>query len=108
MCTDEQLDRIHKALAHTIRREIIKRLIDTPGIMVGQLAENFAISRVGILGHIKVLEAAGLVINGSRKGRRKLFFNPTPLQMLQAHFVEEYSLDEFQPHREPFQNGYSI
>lgn len=54
------LDRVFAALADPTRRAIVERLTQGPA-SVGQLAQPLTISLPAVLGHIKVLEASGLV-----------------------------------------------
>ena len=108
MGTDTRIDSLYKALANPTRREILKRLIEAPGTPIGQLAKHFEQSRISILGHVKVLESAGLVANGCPGSRHELYFSPAALHMLHTHCAEEFSLEQNQPDPEPFQDGYSI
>jgi len=108
MCTDAEKDQIYKALGNVTRREIMKYLRETPGLTSGQISENFEMSRIAVLGHIKVLTSAGLIIYKTRNRRRVLYFNPLPVQMVNACWVEDYPLDDTKLHKRPQQNLLSI
>ena len=48
-------------------------------------------SRFGVMKHLKVLEAAGLV-KTKRKGREKLhFLNPVPIRLVHDRWVSKYA-----------------
>ncbi|MGB1014428.1 MAG: ArsR/SmtB family transcription factor [Nannocystaceae bacterium] len=55
-----RLDRVFRALSHTTRRAILKRL-QAGSAMVGELAEPFSMSLPAVSKHLRVLEQAGLV-----------------------------------------------
>jgi len=55
-----QLDLVFRALAATVRREILARLAEGEST-VGELAAPFDMSRPAISKHLRVLERAGLV-----------------------------------------------
>ena len=57
---DEQLDTIFHALSHRTRRALLRRLASGPA-MVTELAEPFAMTRIAVTKHLRVLESAGLV-----------------------------------------------
>jgi len=56
----DPLDRVFQALADSTRREIVERLIRGPA-SVSELAQPFDMSLPGVLQHLQVLEACGLV-----------------------------------------------
>jgi DNA-binding transcriptional ArsR family regulator len=57
---ERELDGVFHALADPTRRAIVARLCEGPAT-VSQLAEPFAISLPGIVQHLQVLEASGLI-----------------------------------------------
>ena len=63
----EQLDRVFAALADPVRRAILTRLDEGPGL-VSELAAPFPISLQAVSRHIQVLVEAGLVTQ-QRTGR---------------------------------------
>src|SRR5882672_858061 len=58
--SDDRLDSILRALSDRTRRQLLVRLASGPA-MVSELAEPFAMSRVAISKHLRVLEQARLV-----------------------------------------------
>jgi DNA-binding transcriptional ArsR family regulator len=57
---EQRLDRILHALSDRTRRSLLKRLAAGPA-MVGELAEPFAMTRVAVSKHLRVLEQARLI-----------------------------------------------
>ena len=62
---------IFNALAHPVRREILKLLRDGP-LSAGQLAEQFNLAKPTLSGHFTVLKNAGL-ITAERRGTTILY-----------------------------------
>jgi DNA-binding transcriptional ArsR family regulator len=59
--SEEQLDRVFRALGDRTRRALLARLAEKPA-MVTELAEPFAMSLPAVSRHIRVLERARLVV----------------------------------------------
>ncbi|GAA4761774.1 ArsR/SmtB family transcription factor [Citricoccus nitrophenolicus] len=68
--SDDEVDRIFRALADTTRRDIVRRTL-TESISVSVLAEDYEMSFAAVQKHVSVLESAGLVTKNS-KGRERL------------------------------------
>jgi DNA-binding transcriptional ArsR family regulator len=71
------------ALADPTRRQVFERLKDGPK-PVGVLAENLPVSRPAVSQHLKVLRAAGLVIDRADGARRVYCIDPKGLGALRA------------------------
>jgi DNA-binding transcriptional ArsR family regulator len=65
------LDRTIAALGDPTRREILRRLSDSPR-RAGELASGFAISRPAICKHTRLLIRAGL-IRARKNGRERIY-----------------------------------
>jgi DNA-binding transcriptional ArsR family regulator len=76
------------ALADPTRRAILARLA-TGEATVTQLAEPFDISLPAVSRHLKVLQKAGLIIQGREAQWRPCRITPAPLAEV-ADFVEAY------------------
>ncbi|MEZ6195441.1 MAG: metalloregulator ArsR/SmtB family transcription factor [Planctomycetota bacterium] len=87
----DDLDAVFRALAHHERRRILDILKERPGIRVGELAEDFEMSRIGVMKHLAVLEEAGLVVSERAGRERHLHFNAVPIQMIHERWTTEYS-----------------
>jgi len=87
MSTDEQLDRIFKALGNATRRAICDALRDRP-LTTGALAELFpALDRCTVMQHLKVLEDAGLVV-AVRKGRERFnHLDAMPIEEIHQRWI---------------------
>ena len=85
------MDEVFKALADPTRRELLDELFRSDGQTLSALEERFAMSRFGVMKHLKVLEEAGLVVTRKR-GREKLhFLNPVPIRLVHDRWVSKYA-----------------
>lgn len=85
---DKKLDQIFSALANTTRRAILARLAEGEAT-VNELAKPFNMSLPAISKHIRVLERAGLIIQGQNAQYRPCKIDPTPLQEI-SRWTEQY------------------
>ncbi|MCA9300921.1 MAG: helix-turn-helix transcriptional regulator [Phycisphaerales bacterium] len=79
------------ALAHPARRRMLDLLAMAPGSTVTTVASHFEISRIAVMKHLATLEEAGLVLSEKDGRRRRLFFNPMPIQAIYDRWTNEYS-----------------
>ena len=85
------MEEVFKALADPTRRSLLDELFLRDGQTLGELEERFAMTRFGVMKHLKVLEAAGLVV-ARKKGRQKLhFLNPVPIRLVHDRWVSKYA-----------------
>ena len=85
---DDRLDQTFAALANPTRRAILARLAQGEAT-VNELAEPFNMSLPAISKHIKVLERAGLIIQGQKAQYRPCTINVTPLKEVST-WTEQY------------------
>ncbi|MCB0015835.1 MAG: helix-turn-helix transcriptional regulator, partial [Anaerolineales bacterium] len=85
---DDQLTQTFAALANNTRRAILARLAEGAAT-VNELAEPFAMSLPAISKHIKVLERAGLVVQGKQAQYRPCSLDAAPLQAI-SHWTDQY------------------
>jgi len=85
------MDAVFQALAHRDRRAILDLLKDAPGSTVGEVSSCFDSSRIAVMKHIGVLESAGLVTSEPDGRKRRLYFNPVPIQMIHDRWSSDYS-----------------
>ena len=83
-------DAVFKALADPSRRRLLDLLFDRDGRTLGELEEEFAMSRFGVLKHIRVLEEAGLVVTRKDGRATRHFLNPVPIQLVADRWVDKY------------------
>ena len=91
MSTDDENDRIFKALAASSRRAMLDMLKDQPQT-TGDLCARFpALDRCTVMQHLKVLEAADLVIV-RREGRERWnYLNPLPIKDIHDRWIGPYA-----------------
>ncbi len=84
-------DEVFRALADPTRRSLLDELFERDGQTLSALEQRLPMSRFGVMKHLKVLEAAGLV-KTKRRGREKLhFLNPVPIRLVHDRWVSKYA-----------------
>jgi DNA-binding transcriptional ArsR family regulator len=85
------VDEVFKALADPTRRALLDELFREDGQTLGALEARFAMTRFGVMKHLKVLEEAGLVV-ARKQGREKAhFLNPVPIRLVHDRWVSKYA-----------------
>jgi DNA-binding transcriptional ArsR family regulator len=87
------LDRVFQALADPGRRLMIDRLSQGPA-SVSELGKPLAMSLAGVLQHVQVLEASGLVRSQKTGRTRTCSINPAALRSAESWISERRSLWE--------------
>ena len=105
---DDKLTRTFAALANSTRRAILARLAKGEAT-VNELAEPFNMSLPAISKHIKVLEDAGLIIQGQKAQYRPCTIDVTPLKEIsmwteQYRHIWETSFDRMDKYINQFKN----
>ena len=86
----DDLDRVFKALADPGRRLLLDRLREENGQTLGELCAHLDMTRQAVTKHLKVLEAASLVVPFWR-GREKLhYLNPVPIHQIAERWVGKF------------------
>ena len=87
MSTEDDLDRVFKALANAVRREICDALKLRP-LTTKQLCAAFPeLDRCTVMQHLRVLEEAGLVVP-VRKGRERFnYLDAMPIQAIHERWI---------------------
>ena len=84
-------DRVFKALADRTRRHLLDRLFERDGRTLGELESELAMTRFGVMKHLRSLEDAGLVVT-RRQGREKLhYLNPVPIRLVHDRWIDKYT-----------------
>jgi DNA-binding transcriptional ArsR family regulator len=84
-------DRVFKALADPTRRFLLDLLFARDGRTLTELESELAMTRFGVMKHLRILEEAGLVIP-RRSGREKLhFLNPVPIRLIHDRWIDKYT-----------------
>jgi uncharacterized protein YndB with AHSA1/START domain len=85
------MDDVFRALADPTRRSLLDELFKEDGQTLSALEERLPMTRFGVMKHLKLLEAAGLVVTRKR-GREKLhFLNPVPIRLIHDRWVSKYT-----------------
>ncbi len=87
MSISDDHDRIFKALASAVRRQILDDLRDQP-LTTGTLCAHFPeLDRCTVMQHLKVLEDAELVIPVRRGRERWNHLNAVPIQQIHERWI---------------------
>lgn len=87
MSIHEEYDRVFKALASHIRRQMLDTLKDQP-MTTGMMCASFEqIDRCTVMQHLKVLEDAGLVIAERRGRERWNHLNALPIHDIHERWI---------------------
>lgn len=87
MSIADQFDRVFKALGHQVRRQILDDLRDQP-LTTGTLVAHFPeLDRCTVMQHLKVLEAAELVIPVRKRRERWNHLNVAPIQEIHERWI---------------------
>lgn len=82
---------IFKALGDESRRKLLDLLFLQDGRSLSDLESHLPMTRFGVMKHLKILKAAGLVAT-RKQGRETLhFLNAVPIQMVYDRWVSKYS-----------------
>jgi DNA-binding transcriptional ArsR family regulator len=91
MTTEDDMTAIFHALAHETRRRIMDVLKARPGVAVGELAQEFDVTRIAVMNHLAVLEQAGLIVSQKDGRSRRLYLNAAPIQMINDRWLDDYT-----------------
>jgi DNA-binding transcriptional ArsR family regulator len=84
------MDRVFKALADPVRRQLLDRLHARNGQTLGELCEGYEMSRQAVMKHLGILEEANLVVT-LKSGREKLhYLNPVPIHEIADRWIGKY------------------
>ena len=85
------MDSVFRALADPTRRKLLDKLFKRDGQTLGELEQRLAMTRFGVMKHLRVLEDARLVVT-KRRGREKLhFLNAVPIRMIHDRWIDKYA-----------------
>lgn len=84
-------DLVFKALADPTRRHLLDALYQRDGQSLSELDAGLAMSRFGVMKHLKLLEDANLVVT-KKVGRRKLhYLNPVPIRLIHDRWIDKFT-----------------
>ena len=80
--TDDEVDRLFRALADRTRRDIVRRTL-VGEVSVSQLADSYDMSFAAVQKHVAILEGAGLVTKEPKGRERLVRGNPDTIRRAQ-------------------------
>jgi DNA-binding transcriptional ArsR family regulator len=90
------MDAVFKALADESRRKLLDRLHRDNGQTLGELCAHLDMTRQAVTKHLRLLEAANLVVVVWR-GREKLhYLNPVPIHEISERWISKYERHQLQ------------
>jgi DNA-binding transcriptional ArsR family regulator len=89
----DDLDATFFALASDLRRRMLDVLKREGGCNVNRLCEEFSaeVGRHAVMKHLAVLERGGLLVTAKDGRDKRLWFDPTPLQLIHERWTTEFS-----------------
>ncbi|UFM63847.1 helix-turn-helix domain-containing protein [Paracoccus sp. MA] len=91
MSTDDQDDALFKALGHRARRQLLDLLKAGPKTTGGLCEALPHLDRCTVMQHLRVLEAAGLVVVERRGRERWNHLDALPIHALQQRWIGPYA-----------------
>lgn len=86
-------DAVFKALADDGRRTLLDRLFECDGQTLGQLEGALpGMTRFGVMKHLRVLEAAGLVTSRKVGRERHHYLNPVPIRRIHDRWLDRFRM----------------
>jgi DNA-binding transcriptional ArsR family regulator len=87
--SDEDL--VFKALADPTRRLLLDLLFVRDGRTLSELEAEVAMTRFGVMKHLKILEEANLLVT-RRSGREKFhYLNAVPIRQIHDRWIDKYT-----------------
>jgi DNA-binding transcriptional ArsR family regulator len=89
----DELDATFFALSSDVRRRMLDLLKREGGCNVNHVCEFFSaeIGRHAVMKHLAALERGGLLVTAKDGRDKRLWFNPTPLQLIHERWTTEFS-----------------
>ncbi len=83
-------DTVFKALADPTRRHLLDLLFKSDGRTLKQLESEIAMTRFGVMKHLKILEDAGLVVTTKSGREKRHYLNPMPIRTMHDRWISKY------------------
>ncbi len=85
------METVFRALGDPNRRLLLDQLFQRDGQTLSELQQHFTMTRFGVMKHLKILEAANLVLT-RRVGREKYhYLNPVSIQGIQDRWIGNFA-----------------
>ena len=82
---------IFRALADPSRRRLLDLLFERDGRTLTELELELPMTRFGVMKHLRVLEAAGLLAARKVGREKRHYLNPIPIQLLADRWINKYA-----------------
>jgi uncharacterized protein YndB with AHSA1/START domain/DNA-binding transcriptional ArsR family regulator len=105
------MEAVFKALGHAARRSLLDLLRQRDGRTLRELDTHLAMTRFGTMKHLRILEAAGLVVTRKVGREKRHYLNPVPIRLIHDRWISKYSepwagaLGDLKRLEEPEMNG---
>jgi DNA-binding transcriptional ArsR family regulator len=84
-------DSVFNALADGTRRRMLDRLFESQGLTLNELVDGLGMRRQSATRHLKVLEAAGLIIVRWQGREKRHFLNAVPIHDIQRRWIGKFA-----------------
>jgi DNA-binding transcriptional ArsR family regulator len=84
-------DRVFKALADATRRYLLDLLFARDGQTLTELESKVAMTRFGVMKHLRVLEGAGLIVTRWSGREKRHFLNAVPIRLIHNRWIHKYA-----------------
>jgi uncharacterized protein YndB with AHSA1/START domain/DNA-binding transcriptional ArsR family regulator len=85
------MELVFRALADPSRRRLLDALQRRDGQTLSELDARLEMTRFGVMKHLRVLEAAGLIVT-RKVGREKFhYLNPVPIRRIHDRWIRKYA-----------------
>jgi uncharacterized protein YndB with AHSA1/START domain len=85
------MDDVFRALADPTRRALLDELFREDGQTLTSLEARFAMTRFGVMKHLKLLEDAGLVVTRRHGREKRHHLNPVPIRLVHDRWVSKFA-----------------
>ena len=85
------MESVFRALADPSRRKLLDELLERDGQTLTELGESLpAMTRFGVMKHLRLLEEAGLVTTRKVGREKRHYLNPVPIRLIQDRWIGKY------------------
>jgi uncharacterized protein YndB with AHSA1/START domain/DNA-binding transcriptional ArsR family regulator len=89
-------DAVFRALADPIRRLLLDRIRDRPGITLKELHAGLDMTRFGVMRHLSVLEEAGLIVTRKDGRSKRHFLNSVAIEEAVGRYISQFARNRAQ------------
>ena len=90
------MDDVFKAIADPIRRALLDRLFRHNALTLSDLCDGLDMTRFGVMKHLRILEAAGLVAARKAGREKRHYLNPVPIHEISERWIGKYERHRLQ------------